>query len=78
MDLNLESEDFDSIGGLVIDKLNRLPQLHDAIELENGIRLEVMQLYKNRIEEVRLLLPEAQEESLEEKDSKKEQEKEEE
>lgn len=57
LNLDLESEDFDSIGGLVIDKLNRLPQLHDTITLEDGLQLEVHQLFKNRIEEVRLILP---------------------
>ena len=41
------------IGGLIIDKLNRLPQLHDRIVLEDGTILEVHQLLKNRIEEIR-------------------------
>lgn len=62
LDLDLESEDFDSIGGLIIDKLNRLPQLHDRIVLEDGTILEVHQLLNNRIEEVHLILPEVVEE----------------
>ncbi len=64
LDLDLESEDFDSIGGLVIDKLNRLPQLHDRIMLDDGTILEVHQLLNNRIEEVHLILPEVIEEQL--------------
>ena len=65
LDLDLESEDFDSIGGLIIDKLNRLPQLHDRIVLEDGTILEVHQLLNNRIEEVHLILPEVVEEENE-------------
>lgn len=57
LDLALDSEDFDSIGGLIIDRLGRLPQLNDQVVLENGIILQVKKLDKNRIEEVRLILP---------------------
>lgn len=57
LDLDLDSEDFDSIGGLVIDKLGRIPRINDKVELENGIKIKVKNLEKNRIEEVRLFLP---------------------
>lgn len=57
LDLSLDSEDFDSIGGLIIDRLGRLPQLNDQVVLENGIILQVKKIDKNRIEEVRLILP---------------------
>lgn len=57
LDLDLDSEDFDSIGGLVIDKLGRIPRVNDKVELENGIRIKVKNVEKNRIEEVRLFLP---------------------
>lgn len=70
LDLDLESEDFDSIGGLIIDKLNRLPQLHDRIVLEDGTILEVHQLLKNRIEEVHLILPQPKSEDEENKEDK--------
>ena len=56
--LKLDSEDFDSIGGLVIDKLGRLPNLNDEVVLENGIILQVQQINRNRIEEIRMKLPE--------------------
>ncbi len=55
--LHLDSEDFDSIGGLIIDRLGRLPQLNDQVTLENSIILQVKKIDKNRIEEVRLILP---------------------
>ena len=70
LDLDLESEDFDSIGGLIIDKLKRLPQLHDRIVLEDGTILEVHQLLKNRIEEVHLILPQPKAEDEENKEDK--------
>ncbi|MGM9911952.1 HlyC/CorC family transporter [Floccifex sp.] len=62
LDLDLDSEDFDSIGGLVIDALGRFPQQYDTVTLENGIKIKVVSLDKNRIEEVRLYLPTPQEE----------------
>lgn len=58
LDLELDSEDFDSIGGLVIDALGRLPQTGDETTLHNGIKIRVLSIEKNRIEEVRLILPE--------------------
>ena len=57
LDLELDNEDFDSIGGLVIDALGRFPKLYDTITLENEIKLKVIKLEKNRIEEIRLFLP---------------------
>jgi putative hemolysin len=60
LDLELDSEDFDSIGGLVIDALGRLPKAGDETTLSNGIKIRVLSLEKNRIEEVRLMLPDKQ------------------
>ena len=57
LELKLDSEDFDSIGGLVIDKLGRLPNLNDEVVLENGIVLQVQQIHRNRIEQIRMRLP---------------------
>ena len=62
LDLDLDSEDFDSVGGLVIDALGRLPQTNDETTLPNGIRIKVLKVEKNRIESVRLILPETQNE----------------
>ena len=62
LDLKLDSEDFDSIGGLVIDRLGRLPHLNDQVTLESGIILQVKKICRNRIEEIRMILPEVKEE----------------
>ena len=58
LDLNLESEDYDSLGGFIIEKLDRLPKAGDSISTEEGIRMVVEKLDKNRIETVHLYLPE--------------------
>jgi len=53
--LDIESEDYDSIGGFIIEKLDRLPIVNDYIELP-GIRLVVEAASNNRIETVHLYL----------------------
>ena len=58
LDLNLESEDYDSLGGFIIEKLDRLPKACDSVSTEDGIRMVVEKLDKNRIETVHLYLPE--------------------
>ena len=58
LDLNLESEDYDSLGGFIIEKLDRLPKAGDSVSTEYGIRMVVEKLDKNRIETVHLYLPE--------------------
>lgn len=56
--LSFSSEDYDSIGGLIIELLDRLPEEHEAVITEEGIRLEVETIDKNRIDTVRLTIPE--------------------
>ena len=58
LELNLESEDYDSLGGLIIEHLDRLPQMGDEVVTEDGIRLVVEKLDKNRVETVHVYLPE--------------------
>ena len=55
---NLDSEDYDSLGGFLIEHLNRLPELGDEVCTEDGIRLVVEKLDKNRVESVHIYLPE--------------------
>lgn len=66
LELNLESEDYDSLGGFIIEHLDRLPEVGDTVTTEDGIRLIVETLDKNRIESVHIYLPEkAKEEEIE-------------
>lgn len=62
--LDLESEDYDSIGGIVIELLDRLPQSGESVTTENGIRLVVDEVEKNRIDKVHIYLPEKEEENV--------------
>ncbi len=57
LDLDFSSEDYDSLGGFIIEHLDRLPELGDSITTEKGIRLVVETLDKNRIETVHMYLP---------------------
>ena len=58
LDLNLSSEEYDSLGGFIIEYLDRLPEKGDSMTTEDGIRMVVETLDKNRIESVHLYLPE--------------------
>lgn len=64
--LRLESEDYDSIGGIIIGLLDHLPGVGEEVTTENGIRLVVDSVEKNRISEVHLYLPEPPGEETEE------------
>lgn len=57
LDTNFESEDYDSIGGLVIEKLDKLPDEEESVTLDNGAVITVQKVNQNRIEQVILKLP---------------------
>lgn len=56
--LNLSSEDYDSLGGFIIEHLDRLPEQGDELTTDDGFRLVVEALQKNRVESVHLYIPE--------------------
>ncbi|MCI8322051.1 MAG: HlyC/CorC family transporter [Lachnospiraceae bacterium] len=57
LDISLDSEDYDSIGGLMIEQLDRLPQDQETITLENGITLRACGIQDNHIVKVLITLP---------------------
>ena len=57
--LKLSSEEYDSIGGLIIEMLDHLPTESESVTTKDGIVLTVEKMEKNRIEHVRLILPPA-------------------
>lgn len=59
---SLDSEDYDSIGGIIIECLDRLPEDGEEVTLENGIVLQVQGIDQNRISKVKMTLPEHKEE----------------
>lgn len=58
LELTLHSDEYDSVGGLIIEKLDHLPDEQESVVTEENIRLTVEKMDKNRIESVRLVLPE--------------------
>lgn len=69
LDTELDSEDYDSLGGFIIEHLDRLPVAGDEVITEDGIRLIVEKLDKNRIEKVHVYLPEKDPETLDNTES---------
>lgn len=67
---SLDSEDYDSIGGLIIESLDRLPTDEETISIASGITLQVKGISQNRIKKVLMTLPE--EPDTEENDSEEE------
>jgi len=60
-----ESEDYDTIGGLVLDQLDRIPEDQETVTLEDGTVLKVCGIRQNRIVKVKVTLPEKEEETSE-------------
>lgn len=58
LDISLHSEDFDSIGGLIIEYLDRLPEDEETIVTAEGITLQVKGISHNRVSKVLMTLPE--------------------
>lgn len=61
LDLNLESEEYDSLGGFIIEKLDHLPEEGEQVETEHLV-LIVDKVEKKRIDKVRLLIKDGNEE----------------
>ncbi len=53
----LDSEDYDSIGGIIIEILDRMPRPGDQVTTQDGISLTAEAVKQNRITKVRMLLP---------------------
>lgn len=68
----LDSEDYDSIGGIIIGILDRMPVPGDEVTTKDGITLHVENVQHNRITAVLMTLPEPQEEEAEEKEEREE------
>lgn len=55
LELNLESEDYDSVGGVIIGMLDHLPEEGEDVVIDN-VRLVVDKVDKNRIDKVHLYI----------------------
>lgn len=63
LDTDLSSDDYDSIGGILIGALDRLPQAGESVTTPEGITVRAEEINQNRIEKVLLTLPESSAES---------------
>ena len=61
IDTHFESEDFESIGGLVLGEFSGVPKIKDQIEFP-GVTIIIEKMHKNRIELLRLIIHEMKEE----------------
>ncbi len=69
---SLDSEDYDSIGGIIIEYLDRLPEDGEEVTLDSGIVLQVAGTEQNRIQKVKLTLPEEADEDTDTKETTEE------
>lgn len=70
LELDLKSDEYDSLGGFIIERLDRLPETGDSIYTDEGIHMVVERLDKNRIELVHLYLPETPSEEGDDSDDR--------
>jgi CBS domain containing-hemolysin-like protein len=56
LNLELSSEDYDSIGGYIIEHLDRFPEVGDSITTKEGVKLVVESVDKNRAEKVHIYI----------------------
>ena len=54
---SLESDDYDSIGGLMIECLDRIPYNREVVKMENGISLAARGIQQHRIMKVLVTIP---------------------
>ena len=58
LNLHLESDDYDTIGGYCLEKLDHLPERNEIIITDDDVLLRIEAIDKNRIEKVYIKLPE--------------------
>lgn len=65
LETKFDSEDYDSIGGIIIELLDRFPTEGESVVTKDDITLTAKRVDKNRIELVDILLPPPKEEETE-------------
>lgn len=69
LDTDFDSEDYDSIGGLIIEYLDRFPEDEETIMTSDGITLQVKGISQNRVKKVLMTLPEDEKEEADSEDN---------
>ena len=57
--LNLQSDDYDTIGGYCLEQLDHLPERNEIILTDDNVLLRIDSLDKNRIEKVYIKIPQS-------------------
>jgi len=60
IELDIYSEEYDSIGGIFLEMLDRFPEEGETVITESGIRLVAESVENNRIDKVHIYIPEIQ------------------
>jgi putative hemolysin len=53
LDLEIESEGFETVGGYVLSRVGRVPSVGETLELD-GLSVEVLEAERRRIHKVRI------------------------
>ena len=69
LETELHSDDYDSIGGLMIEALERLPEDGEVVELADGTLLQAKGIHQNRILKVLMTEPEPKADADEEEEA---------
>ena len=67
---DMNSDDYDSIAGLMIEHLDRLPEVGESVTLENNIVLRVSENDQNRVTRVLVKLPDSLTEEVDKENTK--------
>ena len=57
LSLSITSEDYDTLGGIMIEKLDRLPEVNEIVTLDDGITLQARSIKQHRIHTILLKMP---------------------
>ena len=63
LDLEFESDDYDTIGGYCLQLLDHLPEENETIFTEDGVVIKIKEVDKNRIERIYIRIPEQETDS---------------
>jgi putative hemolysin len=53
-DTDIEKQDFDSVGGFIVNELGRMPSVGDTVQFD-GVSLKVLSVAGRRIKKVRVV-----------------------
>ena len=64
LDLDFESDDYDTIGGYCLQLLDHLPKENETLFTEDGVVIKIKEVDKNRIERIYIRVPEKTEKEI--------------